>query len=240
MATYNRSRLSKSLEKKNRKSLILNILGIILILGVLIKFGIPLLVNFAVFISGSNNQSQQISKDTHDFISSPILNPHPDATNSARTVISGISVPDATVKLYINGSLALSINTDENGSFSFVDVQLSKGENTIKAKSSVKEGEDSESSEEMRILFKDDPPSLSIENPIDGQSFQKDESSVEVKGKTDPDVKVTINDLWAIIDTNGNFTYTLKLRDGDNPVIIKAVDKAGNTTESKFTVSYSP
>lgn len=238
MATY-RSRLSKAVEKKTKKSLVFSLLGIIVITGLLVKFGVPFLVNLAVFVSGSKESSKSSSFNTQDFIASPILNSIPDATNSAKTIVSGSALPDMSVKLYINDNLVDTTNTDEQGLFSFGEVKLSKGENTIKALVESRSGKESNPSNLATILFKDDPPSLSVDNPKDGQTFSKDENNVNVSGKTDSGAKITVNDYWAVVDVNGNFSYNLRLKDGENPITIKAVDQAGNTTETKITVSYS-
>jgi len=62
---------------------------------------------------------------------------------------------------------------------------------------------------------------------------------LHVHGKTDPNVKVTINDFWAIVDDSGNYSYNLSLKSGDNPIKIVATDDAGNNTEKDLKISYS-
>ena len=42
---------------------------------------------------------------------------------------------------------------------------------------------------------------------------------------------MTVNGNYARVDANGNFTVTVRLNQGDNDVLIKAIDKAGNTSE---------
>ena len=82
-----RSRLKKYSEKKTRKTIILSIIGIIIILYILFKFGIDFLVNFSLFISGSRSQSNSSTITNQiNFVSAPILNPLPPATNSAEII----------------------------------------------------------------------------------------------------------------------------------------------------------
>jgi len=234
----NRSRLSKRLQKQTIKSLILSVLGIILILFALIKFGIPLLVNLTLFISGEKTQTSTSNK-TAFFIPPPTLNSEYDATNSAQIKIWGSASPNQTIDLYINGNLVDKTETKDDSSFSF-ETLLVPGENIIRAKATTENGKESSLSESLTITFKGDAPSLEIKSPPDGQVFSKDKNSVEIKGTTDPYVRVTVNNFWAIIDENNNFSYTLALKDGENEIKIVAQDEAGNKTEKNIKVTYQP
>ena len=234
----NISRLSRKSEKQKIKSLVLSVLGILIVLFVLIKFGIPLLVNLSLFVSGTKNQ-ESTSHNTTVFIPPPILNSEYNATNSAQIKISGSSSPNQTIDLYLNGNLVDKTETKADGSFSF-ETLLVTGENIIRAKAITSDGRESNLSESLTITFKSDAPSLEIKSPTDGQSFLKDQNLVEIKGTTDPHVRVTINNFWAIIDENNNFFYTLALKDGENEIKIVAQDQAGNKTEKTLRVTYSP
>jgi len=234
----NRSRLSRKLEKQTIKNLILSVLGIIIILIALIKFGIPLLVNISLFVSGGKTQ-ESTSRNTTSFIPPPILNSKYDATNSAQVKISGLASPNQIIDLYINGNLIDKTETNDNGTFSF-ETLLVPGDNLIKAKATTSDGKESDMSESLTITFKTNAPSLEIKFPSDGQVFSKDQNIVEIKGTTDPHVRVTINNFWAIIDEKNNFSYTLSLKDGENEIKILAQDQAGNKTEKTINVTYSP
>ena len=234
----NRSRLSRKLEKQTIKNLILSVLGIIIILIALIKFGIPLLVNLSLFVSGTKNQDQS-TRNTSTFIPPPVLNSDHYATNSAQVKISGSASPNQVIDLYINGNLVDKTETKDDSSFSF-ETLLVPGENIIRAKAITENGKESSLSESLTITFKGDAPSLEIKSPQDDQVFSKDKNSVEIKGATDPYVRITINNFWAIIDENNNFSYTLTLKDGENEIKIVAQDQAGNKTEKTLKITYSP
>lgn len=235
-----RSRLSRKLEKQSKNNLIFSILGILIVFLILFKFGVPFLINFSLLVSGTKNSSETVKNDTSAFISAPVLNPLPTATNSAKTTISGIASSDQTISLYLNDEVIDKMKTEKDGSFSFKEIILDKGENTIKTKAVTKDNKLSDFSETVIINYKSDPTTLSIDNPSDGQSFSKDESPINIVGKTDPGVKVTINDLWAIVNSNGNFSYKLPLQNGENTIKIVATDEAGNKTELERKVNYSP
>lgn len=236
----NRSRLSKRLEKQTRKNLIISILGIFFILFLLIKFGLFLLVNFTLFLSNfrGDKETSVVTKSVSDFVSIPIINPLPTATNSAQITISGTASKKQTINLYINDELVKKIKiTDET--FTFENVKLSKGENDIKVKAITQDNKESQLSKSVVVIFKDKAPALAVDSPNPDQSFSKDENNIKVSGKTDKGARVTVNDFWAIVDENGNFSYQLLLKNGDNPIKIVTTDEAGNKTEMERKVIYS-
>lgn len=235
-----RSRLARRLEQQSKRNLLISALGIFVVLFLLFKFGLPLLINFTLFISGFKNSQDTSSEKSVSFVSPPVLNPLPTATNSAMVVISGSALQKQTVILYLDGGLVGKMKVDKETNFSFEEIELTKGTNIITARALDENGKESENSDPLTILFKTDSPQLSIDSPSDEQSFSKDDKTVQVRGKTDPGVKVTVNDLWAITDENGNFSYQLPLRDGENMIKILAVDEAGNKTEAERKVNYSP
>ncbi len=232
-----RSRLSKNAVKKTKKTIILSILGIILILFLLVKFGIGILVNFSLFLAGSKDQSGLNNSNQINFIAPPTLNPLPSATNSARIVISGKSSKERTVELFIDNDLTNEAQTDENGNFTFTQT-LKEGDNQIKTRVNYK-NKKSDFSISFGVLYKNSEPLLEITYPTDGQSFKKDQNSVGVAGKTDLGVNITVNGFWAVIDDNNNFSYNFPLQNGDNEIKIVATDQAGNKAEKSIRVNYS-
>lgn len=232
-----RSRLSRRIESKTKKNLTLSVLGIILIVLLVLKFGIPLLVNLSLFLSGFQNK-QETKVQNSSFIAPPVLDSLPEATSSANIIISGVASKEQTINLYLNDNLIDTTKAEEIGRFSFRQT-LNSGENNIKAKAVINEKE-SDFSNIVAISFKSAPPSLNLNFPSDDQSFSKDQNIAEIKGTTDPDVRITINGFWAITDGNGNFFYRLSLQNGENRIKITATDIAGNKTEKEIKVAYSP
>lgn len=234
-----RSRLYRNLEKQTKKNLILNLLGIFIVLVLLIKFGTPLLTNFALFLSNTKNVSPtQTTQQGSNFVSAPQLNPLPDATNSAQLKVSGIAQGSSSIDLYLNDEIIDKTQADKNGKFSF-DTTLNKGNNKIYVKSKVDKNI-SNPSQAFDVIFKNTNPTLTVNSPSDGAKFSKDQSSINVTGTSDPDVKVTVNGFWAIADQNNNFSYQLPLQNGDNQIKIIGIDSAGNKTEKDIKVTYSP
>lgn len=198
------------------------------------------MINFTLFISGLKNSQDTTAEKSVSFVSPPVLNPLPAATNSAEVTISGSALQKQTVMLYLDGGLAGKMKVDKEANFSFEDVMLNKGTNIITARALDENGKESENSQQITVLLKTDSPQLSIDSPTEGQSFVKDDKTAQVRGKTDAGAKITVNELWAIVDGNGNFSYQLPLQDGENKIKVVAVDDAGNKTEMERKVNYSP
>ena len=238
--TQRTSRLARNIERRTKKNLFFSIFGIIVVLFLVIKLGIPLLVNFSLMLSNQKDKSTTSSSNSSNpsFIASPVLNPLPSATNSATLVISGTGNAGQTVRIYINSNLVDETPTKKDGTFS-INKTLKKGTNTIQAKSELN-GKESDFSNSLNIVFNDTKPNLDITSPSDGQTFSKDQNTAQVSGKTDADIKVTVNGFWAIVDDNNNFSYSLPLQSGDNQIKIVATDSAGNTTEKDIKVTYNP
>lgn len=231
-----RSRLSKRMEQKTKKNLLFSVLGIVLVIFLMFKFGIPLLVNLSLFISGSGKEEVKVQDSF--FIAPPILDSMPAATSSANIIVTGFASKDQTVNLYINGELVDKTEANNYGTFSF-EATIMPGENTIKTKT-IADNKESEFSNTITTVLKSAPPSLSINSPANDQSFSKDQDYIQIRGTTDPDTKVTVNEFWAITDDSGNFSYSLLLQNGENKIKIIATDTAGNKTEKEIKVIYSP
>jgi bacillopeptidase F len=232
-----RSRLTKRTEKNTRKTIFLSILGIIIVLFLLFKFGLGLLVNFSLFVSGSKNQQSNTNTNSINFIAAPVLDPTFEATNSAQVTITGKADKDKDVYLYINNSEVDQVISDDKGNFKFIE-KLNKGNNQINAKIKIKDKE-SDFSNTLTINFLNSQPKLDVSSPSDGAQFKKDQNTANVTGATDSGVSVTVNGFWAQIDDANNFSYVLHLQNGDNQIKIIATDQAGNKTEKDIKVNYS-
>lgn len=216
-----------------------SILGIIVVLFLLFKFGISALINFSLFLSGKGGETNLTnSQNSINFIPSPVLNPIVPATNSAQIIITGISQKDRKIELFLNSRKIDETDTEDNGEFRF-EPTLKKGTNTISVRAVYKDKK-SDTSEKYIVEYKDTAPKLEISTPSDGASFKKEDKSVEIKGQTDANVTVTVNGFFAVTSENNSFSYVLQLHDGDNEVKILAVDNAGNKSEKTIKVNYSP
>jgi len=85
-------------------------------------------------------------------------------------------------------------------------------------------------------LYKQEIP-LSIISPTNGSVVTY--SSLIVKGNTAPKAEVFVNDKETVADTQGNFSVTLTLDDGENIIVVTANDSQGNSSEKELIITYN-
>ena len=232
-----RSRINQRLQKQTQRNLVFIIAGAIGILIIFLFFGIKLLVNFSLLVekkADSNIQQQESS-----FLIPPILDPITTATNSASMDISGTAGSGKYVVIYINGKQLGKADIKEENVFVFKDLTLDEGENDIKIKAVDDNKKESKFSPTVQVTYTTKSPDLTVDFPTDGQTYHKSDNPIKIRGKTDPDAKVTINDFWAVNDSDGNYSYNYLLKSGDNDLKITATDEAGNKSEKTLRVTYS-
>ncbi len=236
-----KSRLKRKQVRSAKRNLYLMLAGASVILIVGIVYGPQLLINFSIAIENLRHPSAaSLSTNTSsssNYVAPPSLNPLETATNSASTSVSGYALAGQTVKLYVNGSETDQMEAGQDGSFTFKTVALSQGTNTIKAKAVTKNHNQSSFSNLLTISYLSQKPTLTVDQPQDGQHFSHDSQTVQVGGKTDPQDRVTVNGFWAIIDDQGNYSYLLPLQNGDNTITVVSTDQAGNTTSKTIKVT---
>ena len=156
--------------------------GVILIIVLGLVYGPQLLIRFSLGIEGLHNASTTATTGgTSDtYVAPPSLNPLVPATNSAQINVSGYASAGQTVKLYVNGSFADQAQAKSDGSFAFSDVTLAKGTNSIKAKAASGTNAESNFSNLVTISYLSQNPTLTIDQPQDGQHFSHDANNVEV------------------------------------------------------------
>ena len=233
------SRLERHRRKQsNRQAAIYIFLSIVFIAG-LVKWGIPALIGIASWWSGD----EQVSQETQSNIrpQAPVLDPLPEATYSASIKVSGYSLGDMRVRLQVNGMDLDEKRTDNDGRFEFSGISLSNDENRIELKTV--DDLDNESNVTSAVVILDtSKPVLEINSPDEEHQFYGlDQKNLEIQGKVDePEDRVTVNDNFAQVDSEGKFVYRTVMSEGANDFVIKVVDRAGNTTERLFRVFYSP
>lgn len=223
-----RSRISKATIKHTRKNIAMMVLGIIAIVTLIVLFGVAGLQKLTE-VAIKDNADEDGAKRETSIILPPTLESEFSATNSADITLTGILDKGDEVKLFINGALSDKVKV-EDGEFTFEDVTLREGSNSLRAKV-VLDGKESGFSDEVKIIFYGEPPDLEITSPADGRTFRSDNNPILVSGKTNQQAKVTVSGHRAIMDSGGNFEYSLNLTHGENDILVNATDPAGNSTE---------
>ncbi len=234
------SRLSRTTKEKTKKQIIFFAVAIIVLVFVVTQFGPGVLDRISSFMSGFGKPPTETRSSDKNSLEVPFINSIPEVTDSAAIKITGSSTySDAQVELFVNRSLYDTQPLTDNQKFAFENVSLSEGSNIIKAR--VKKGNiSSDFTRDYTVIISKGNPKLEMSNPTDGQEFTRGDQTINVQGKTDPDNTVTVNNFRAIVDSAGNFSYFLKLTDGDNDVKIIAQNTAGKQTEKTIKVKYKP
>ena len=219
------------------------VLGALIFLSVvafgLYKFGADLVIGFVDLITP--NSEEGVLEAGRDNLPPPPpqLDPLPEATNSASLAISGQAEAGAELALFQNGEEKEKTTVGEEGSFSFSQVELEEGENIFLARAYDEARNESQASLVQTVIFDKEPPALEIESPGDGQMIN-DKKEMIIKGKTEKEAVVAVNERQVIVGLEGNFEADYFLTEGDNEIIVVAKDKAGNKTEKTIKVKYQP
>jgi hypothetical protein len=75
---------------------------------------------------------------------------------------------------------------------------------------------------------------LTVSAPADGSVVA--DSPIVVEGRTRPEAVVSVNDVGAIADGEGNFAVTVNLIDGTNIIEVVASDSTGNEARVNLTI----
>ncbi len=236
MRQYSRSILSE--EKRNFRSAVLFIFLTILALILLFFIGIPALGRFTAFVSDIAKSDKAIDSNDKTPPAPPRFDTFSDFTNQENVNISGSGEAGATVKLTFNGEELENV-VDKSGKFTF-SLDLDNGENTFSGEALDQAGNLSQKTQVYKIIFDKKEPDLNIDSPGDGtQFFGSNQRQVNIKGSTEANCQVTVNDRIVAVDSDGKFQYTSSLGDGENRFNIKSTDQAGNTTEKNLTLNFS-
>jgi hypothetical protein len=236
-------RLSESSEKKttNTRWLFL-LLFLLLLVGIwaFFNYGVDYLAYFSGFFNDSNGE--ELAGTNRDTLppAPPLIDPLPEATNSAILEITGEAETSSELSLFLNGEVIKKMVVGDSSTFRIGDINLNEGNNNIFAIAEDMAGNKSQESIRQDVILDKEPPSLEIKFPEDGQSFTDNEAEINIEGKTEEDAIITINERKVVVDLEGNFEAPYSLADGTNSIIIIAKDKAGNQTKEELAVSYRP
>lgn len=78
---------------------------------------------------------------------------------------------------------------------------------------------------------------LTVTSPANNATVTS--GTVIVRGKTVPNADVFVNDAETKADASGNFSASLTLDEGENPIVVVANDTNGDTAEQNILVTYN-
>lgn len=229
-------RLERVQEKKLKNKIITYFFVFFLVIYFIFNYGIKFLLNTSSFISGLFPQpsAKPLSKIEESFNSIDISS-IPQATNSAQIVISGSILNFDVLDFYLNGKKIKQIEPSSD-TFSEEVGDLEKGDNNIYIKARSKDSQTVKNTINYKVFYKSEKPKLEITEPSD--NFTSNSLEIKIKGKTEKETYIHINDLPVVVDANGNFETSIRLKDGDNQIRATAQDIAGNTETKTLKVTY--
>ncbi len=224
-------------EEKNtiKRILILSVVSVVLIF-LLLTLGVSLLGKLTDLLSVVFKGKASVSATDNSIVQAPILDPIPQATNSAQLKITGFSSDGKKVEVYKNGD-KVGDTTVDGGRFSYEDITLSAGNNDITLKAVGNTGSTSDFSQVATIIFNKKEPLLSVDTPTDGQNFSGN-NRIKVAGQSQKNAQVFANGFLANVNSDGKFDVTIPLTDGENNIEVKALDEAGNVKTLKLKVNF--
>jgi hypothetical protein len=233
------SRLWRTEEKRNiRRSIIYSILTIAFLVFFFF-LGLPSLAKFSAFLSDLRSSSIPPEKEDLTPPVPPRFDPLPEATSELSVDIKGYTEPGVNVFLKLNNKEE-EILANSEGQFTY-SFSLNDGENKISSYAVDSSGNESQKTDVITIIYDNDPPELTISNPEDQANFYgAKQRQVVIQGQTEEDSKLNINGRIVVVESEGFFTFTTTLSEGENKFDIKTEDNAENITEKTFTLHFSP
>lgn len=242
MAYYRSKRSVKRFARKTKRNFIITIILIVVLFFVTLQWILPTFINgigvIKEIIKPAGKRLTSVTANAS--LAPPVLNIPYEATNTAQIDIQGYSSPGSKVTLYIDDTEKQTSDVNADGNFTFQKVTLSLGTNNIYGKTTDEEGKISFASKTLKVIFDNEKPLLTLNEPEDGKNIQGGEKKVKVSGKTETGADIFINGTQTIVDKDGNFSTDLTLNDGENNFTIKALDSAGNFTEAGRRIIYQP
>lgn len=228
------------LERHQNKTFIQKMaIAIVLFIAFVIFFfsvGIKVLVSFTLFLNQlANGGNKQQTTEQKKVFNTVAIDPIPSATSSGSILFSGTALNFDSLEIYLNNEKLDEI--DISDTFSGEVKGLEKGENTIYFIAKSSETKETKETDPYEVLYKDEKPKLEIQEPSDNSRTNKDD--VKVSGQTDKETSIRINGQPIITDSEGKFTTMVRLKDGENKILIVAEDIVGNQEQKEIKVTYS-
>lgn len=236
----NSKHISSRLAKKQQRKLAKQTAIIIFItLALIIGFLFLVLPNI-VRVAFNVLDGDVITQATDDIPPQvPILDAPVEATYSGTIKITGYGEAESEIILVLNGNESDKQIISEQGTFE-LNAELTEGENSITTYSVDEAKNESLTSKKYSVVLDTENPTIEISEPENGSTITLRKNQITtIKGITEPNAKIFINGRLSYADSEGNFSGTYTLEEGENKVLVKAVDKAENESETELTLNFA-
>lgn len=164
-----------------------------------------------------------------------ITSPKDDTyTNQDSLTVEGEAVPTTEVTILNNGKEIATTPVKDDGTFS-KSITLRDGQNVLTATSSTTSST-TEPSEPVTVIFDQDKPNLTLDNPKDRS--KTNDMAVNVKGTAKDDHLdwVKVNGEKVDPKNDDAYSHRVLLDEGENKIKVEAKDRAGNLNKKTATV----
>jgi hypothetical protein len=171
------------------------------------------------------------------YLPTPELKDAPATTKDAMVTLHGIASPHVGITVFDKDGNAVSIvQTNDKGEFDLVNLPIVQGDNAFELRA-IASGWRASFPLTVHVAKDTVAPVLSV-NSLQGATVTG--SNTVVSGAAEPGSTVTVNGVKTTVNADGNWSATVALKSGSNPVTVTATDPAGNTTTQTQTVQYQP
>lgn len=233
-----RARSNRRVAKSAKRRFVFSILIIFFLLYATLQWILPSFVGGISFISSIFQKPKTAEKPVAEdaTLAPPVISIPFEATNSAQIDIWGYASSQSKVEIFLDDELKQTVDVSSDGSFVAKDIDLAIGTNNIYGKT-LDNGRESLPSKTLKLIYDREKPPLEVYEPEDGKIIEGDKK-IKVSGKTNPGIKIFINDSQIIVNQDGKFSIDQPLSDGDNDISIKAVNIASNINQIVRKVTY--
>ena len=233
------SRLTEHQQKEENKKIMYLIGGFVIFIIFFITVGFKLLINSAVFVNDvAPGAKKNVEQDSGaNFYGTISVDNVPVATNSAKIYVDGNVNGFNVLEFFVNNTSVKKVSLGKKTQFSELISGLKKGENEVYIKASSTEHTQIKKTNAHTVFYKADKLTLEISNPTDGSTVNTEE--ITVTGNTDhKDTTIDINGQPVVVDGAGAFQKIIRLKEGENKLVVNAEDIGGNTPSKTITVNY--
>ena len=231
--------MSHLAKRQNKQFVQRFFIALVLIIAFIIFFfsaGIKLLVSFTLFLNQmANGKSKQQAVQQQQTLSSITIDPILSATNSAVVDFSGTSLNFDHLEIYLNDEKQDEISISD--SFAGEIKNLQENQNTIYFIAKSASSKETKKTQEFTVTYMKSKPKLEVSSPSDNSKTNKED--VAITGTTDKEITILVNGQPVIVDVDGKFVTSVRLKNGENKITISAEDVAGNEVQKTLTVTYS-
>jgi len=155
-------------------------------------------------------------------------------TSQRALIVSGTAEGGANVSF---GSYSFTVPGNEYEKVNFtIPVTLAEGQNTLVVQAY--DAACNMNATTRHVLLDTQAPPLSILEPV--PEYKSPNGTVYIVGETEPGARVTVNGDEVPVGYTGSFSLEIGLSTGQNRIVVRATDSAGNWRETTVNVTRLP